>query len=328
MTHDGPDHVTADGRDAREIVSQISRAPRRMAVSSAIVALGMISVLITVGEIVAGAAVILTTALLLCALGIHQAINFSPAVMARLERLAEQTGGRFTPWVPGTGDNTAVPFTEGQRTDRFGVVNYVERGMHLEIGHLLTDMNVRQLRGARKTNAYVAIQLPRRVPHMVIDFGHLSGVFRVRLLPTGWHRSQRVDVGGGRRFRLFVIDDGELFARALFSPDVVDAFLAVGRSYDVEIKGQRIYLFSLRSIASGSDRRLRRQQSLIDGLIQSMASPQASDVLRRQDRGRDFGRVELRTDVRRGVIIVGAGTVTLIAVVSVIVLYAQGLLEF
>lgn len=323
---DGADQTTSDGRKARESLSEISRGSRKLAVTNGIVALSMISVLITVGEVAAGALVILTTALLFFALGIYQAINFSPATMGRLERFSEQIDGRFTPWKTGAGDGTPAPFTAGPTTDRFAVVNYVQQGMPIEIGHLLSQMTARKVPGLRNINTYITIGLPRRLPHMVIDFGHLTQISRLRLLPTSWHRSQRLDVGGGRRFRLYVATGRERLARAFFTPEVLNAFLSVGQSFDVEIKANRIYLFSKRSIASGSDRRLQRQQALIDGLVQSLADPQIADLLRHQSRGRD--RLELRTDMTRGLIIFWSGIVAVIAVISVIALYALGLLEF
>ncbi|MDT9591643.1 hypothetical protein RDV89_01095 [Nocardioides zeae] len=287
---------------------------------SGIAALGGIAAAIDVGEVAAGLWLMVTIALMVCALSIHQAVTFSPAVLARLERLADRTGGRFTPWRTGVGDNTAHPFTESAGTDCFAVVNYVDQGVAVEVGHLSTHKTA----GLRKLNAYVAIRLPRRVPHLVVDFGHLRQILGVRVVPTSWHRSQRVDVGGGRRFPLFVADGGEQFARTFFTPDVVRAFRAVGRSYDVEIRGDRVYLLSRRSIASGSERRLQRQRELVDDLVLRMSDPRMTDFLSRQRR--DLGRGELRTDVKRGVILVGTGAVVVIAVLSGLLLRAEELL--
>lgn len=168
--------------------------------------------------------------------------------------------------------------------------------------------------------AYVAVRLPERLPHMF-----LRGVWGVQALvmawmPASWHRSQLVDVDGGRRLRVFVGDGGEETARVFFRPDLVRVLHRVRRDFDVEVKDRTLYLYSARSVAAGSARRQRALRALIAELVASLAESEVWDQARRQSGGRGPGYRTLREDNRRrGFIIAGALIIT-IAVASALAL--------
>lgn len=326
MKQEGANLATVDSDGACEELASIVRSPRVSAAFSGVVALAAIVALISSEKVVAGLLAVLAGAVTIFLMSVHQIRNFSPAVISRLRRFAEQIGGSFTLRKAGTGGHSAVPFDDDLTRDRFAVINYVEQGRPIEVGHLLGRVHAGYSL-LQRIDAYVLIRLPRRMPHMAIDFGHLSRVAGVRIMPVAWHGSQQLDVGGGRRFRLFVADGGEQIARAFFTPEVVEVLRAVGRSYDVEVKGDSLYLFSKRSMASGSERRLRQHRRCIDDLTRAVARSGIWDLPRRQNRGRNSGGGELSVDVKRGVIIVGSVILAVIVVLSALAIYMwdQGL---
>ncbi|MCH1881762.1 hypothetical protein [Agrococcus sp. ARC_14] len=331
MTHNDAKRAPTDDQEAREKIAALLRRPWYVVAISGTVVLVSIVLLVLMGKFVAGLVIALVPAALIFAVCLGQAISFSPAAVARLKSAAEQTGGRFTLWKAGPGPYTGVPFEHGIGHDRFGVLDYVEQGLPVEVGHLLTtvDTHGKGLMPNAKRTAFAAIQLPERMAHMVLDFGRLSRFLGVRMAPEAWHRSQLVDVGGGRRFRLFVADGEEQLARAFFTPELVHLLQQIGRRYDVEIKDRYLYLFSTRSLGSGSDRRWQQQRTLIEGLARSVADSPVWDLLRRRSKRRSPARDALRRDDKRVVIIIVSVAVGAFVVLSAIAIYLwdQGLLK-
>lgn len=317
------------GDTAEERFASIMRRPRRAAViSGALVPVAPavnIFVLDQAAGPLYGVAVVAAAACILTVLNI---VNFSPTAVARLESLSSQVGGRFRLWKAGRGGYAGVPFAYGAEHERFGVLNYVVHGMPVEIGHLASQVSVRYRAPTGRRHAYVVVRLPQRLPHMIVSFGHLSRVLGVRVVPDQWHRSQRVDIdrGVGRRFRLFVGDGGEQFARRFLSPDVVRCFQEVGRSYDIEIKGRKLYLFGARSAAAGTERRWKAQRELIEDLTATISGSRVWEIMRRQGARRST-HAAIRADVRRAVAIFFSSVAVVTVVVSLVLLKADGLLD-
>jgi|GEM_PF-7058680 len=159
---------------------------------------------------------------------------------------------------------------------------------------------------------------------MIVSFGHLSRGLGVRVAPDQWHRSQRVDVGGGRGFRLFVADGGEAAARAFFTPEMVALFERVGRSFDVEIRNRSLALLAGRSPAAGSERRWAEQWGLLEELAGSLAGSEVWEAVGR--RSRRLRDEPLRADITRTVgVVFGVAAITIV-VLSLVVLTASGLI--
>lgn len=317
------------GDPAAERFAAIMRFPRVAALISGPVVLVSLAVNLFVLKDKSGPLFVLTAAsALVCILALWNVVNYSPRTMDRLKHLAPLVEGRFSLWKAGTGGYAAVPFVYGAEHERFGVLNYHSAGLQVEVGHLASQVSARYRAPTGRRHAYAVVRLPERLPHMILSFGHLSTVLGVRIVPEQWHRSQRVDVGFRRRARLFVGTGGEQLARTFFTPELVQLFESVGRTYDIEIKGRSLYLFASRPLAAGSTRRWRSQRALLEGLVASLSGAAVWDNIRRQSVGRGPGYgAEIRADVARGVAIV-ISILTLVAIVlSVIVINAAGLLE-
>ncbi len=318
---------TAGESMATERFAVIMRYPRRAAlISGALVPLTAAVNLFALEDMSGSLLAVTVLSAVICILALRNVVSFSPVAIARLKALSPQVGGRFSLWKAGTGGYAGVPFAYGVEHERFGILNYVVRDMPIEIGHLSSQVSAGHRAPTGRVHAYVVIRLPERLPHMILSFGHLSRIFGVRVAPDQWHRSQRVEVGFGRRARLFVVDGGEQLARALFTPEMVQLLQRVGRSYDIEIKDRCLYLFPSGSVAAGSERRWSEQRKLAEELAASMSDPGVRELLRQQGRGRKRGYGDLRADVARSGAIVFGVAGLLVVVLSFIVLHAQGLL--
>lgn len=320
------DTTTSDD-DAKARFEAISRYPRKAAViSGALIPLTLAVNLFVLKDMSMPLFAVTVISAVVCALAVVNVINYSPHVMARLSSLSPRVGGRFSLWKAGTGGYAGVPFAYGAEHERFGMLNFAVHGIPIEVGHLSSQVSARYRAPTGRRHPYVVVRLPERTPHMILSFGHLSRVLGMRVAPDQWHRSQRVDVGFGRRGRLFVGDGGEHLARAFFTPEMVQLFQRVGRYFDIEIKDRNLYLFPSRPVTAGAERRRDEKLELIEGLAGTVAGSTVWEFVRRQSRGTGSRYGELRADVARAVAIVFSIAGVFVVVLSLIVLNARGLL--
>jgi len=320
--------VARGGDIAKERFAAIMRFPRRAAlISGALVPVTAAVNLFVLKDMSWPLFGVTVISALICAFAVRNIVNFRPGAITRLEALAPEIGGQFSLWKAGTGGYAGALFAYGIEHQRFGVLNYAVRGMPVEIGHLSSEVSDRFKAPTGRRHAYVVIRLPERLPHMILSFGRVSGIAGVRVMPDGWHRSQRLDVGFGRRVRLYVADGGEQLARSFFSPEMVQLFRGVGRFYDVEIKDRNLYLFSGRSVAAGPASRWHAQRALVDGVPAQVTDSDVWELVRRQSRGRGPAYGELRADTARAIAIVFSVAAVAVVVLSFIALKAAGLLD-
>ncbi len=316
-------HTPADDAAAR--YATLMRGPRIAALIGAGTALATLAGNLLVLEQMSGLLFAVTVpAALVCAASIRNIVNFSPRAVARLQQLTASLGGRFWLWKTGTGGHSGTPFAYGAEHERFGVVAGTLHGIPFEMGHLSSQVSTQYRAPGGRRHGYVVIRLPERLPHMIVSFGHLSRVLGVRVAPDQWHRSQRVDVGGGRDFRLFVADGGEAAARAFFTAEIVALFQRVGRSFDIEIKNRSLSLLAGRSPAAGSERRWAEQWGLLEEVTGSLAGSEVWKAVGRQSRRlRDE---PLRADIARAVAVVFGVAAIAVVVLSLVVLTASGVI--
>lgn len=317
--------VDAPADDAAARYATLMRGPRIAALIGGGTALATLAVNLLVLEQMSGLLFVVTVpAALVCAASVRNIVNFSPRAIARVQQLTALLGGRFWLWKAGTGGHSGTPFAYGAEHERFGIVAGTLHGIPIEMGHLSSQVSTQYRAPAGRRHGYVVIRLPERLPHMIVSFGNLSRGLGVRVAPDQWHRSQRVDVGGGRGCRLFVADGGEAAARAFFTPEIVALFERVGRSFDVEIRNRSLSLLAGRSPTAGSERRWADRWRLLEELAGSLAESEVWEAVGRQSRRlRDE---PLRADIARSVAVVVGVAAIAIVVLSLVVLTTSGLI--
>ena len=320
--------MTTSDVPGRDRYRRLLRVPRVAAATGALLAVSSVVVQALVLDDLSwpllGVGIVATV---VCVRALWNVVSFGAAAARRLEDLASTLGGRFSWWRGGTGGLEATPFAYGAEHERFAVLDLQVDGVPVEIGHLASQVSERYAAPTGRRHAYVVLGLPVRLPHMILSFGHLSRVLGVRVVPEHWHRSQLLDVGLGRRAHLFVAGGGEHVARRFLTPDLVALLARVGRTYDIEIKGRRMYLIAARSVAAGSRRRWDRQRELLTSLAGALAADALWEPLRHMTRGAGTGEPALRADTTRAIVLVVTAMLVAIVVLSLLALYGAGIIR-
>ncbi|MTE24461.1 hypothetical protein [Microbacterium sp. ZXX196] len=181
----------------------------------------------------------------------------SPRRAARIGEFADRNDMQFT-WLSRDARFDGLPFVTGTTHRRWMAVSGKRRGRSFEVGNL--SYSEGEWRRLARRCGYVAIRLPGRLPHMILDAGHGNGLLGLTL-PQVPRAEQLMDIGAEKRVRLYVAPGAERIARALFAGDVRERFLALARRFDVEILGDTLFLYS-RGPASGT--RARRWREVLD----------------------------------------------------------------
>ncbi|MGI6879940.1 hypothetical protein [Microbacterium sp. gxy059] len=233
----------------------------------------------------------------------------SLATACRIDRFAERNGMRFDRW-RGRSGYAGMPFAYGNGHQRLHVVRGRRDGIPVEFGNLQYDT----VRAIPRRCGYVAIRLPERLPHMVLDARHSSALFGLTL-PVPPHASQRVDVGAGRSFTPYAVDGADRVARTMFAPDVLALFQEVAKRFDIEIVGDMLFLYSRGDASTNSAKRWGRQLSLVDALVAAIPTWSVWELARRQNRGRGAHYPAMRTSHARQTVVpvaIGAAAAAII----------------
>lgn len=113
----------------------------------------------------------------------------------------------------------------------------------LQIAIARRSAGEKEPRGPRETFRYLEFQMPRRLPHLVID-SQRNGRLR-HVLPE----NQRVSLEGDfdRYFAVYVPNGYEVDALQLLTPDVMACLVDHGRHWDIEVVDDRVVVASHRA---------------------------------------------------------------------------------
>lgn len=120
----------------------------------------------------------------------------------------------------------------------------------------------------QRTHSYgfVRIQLPRRLPHMLLDSrkNNLLGG-RLSNLPTGLDKSQRLSLEGDfdKYFTLYAPVEYRRDALYIFTPDVMAAMIDSVQSYDCEVIDDSFYIYSDVSLKIDDSQQLKEIINII-----------------------------------------------------------------
>lgn len=96
--------------------------------------------------------------------------------------------------------------------------------------------------------AYVHFELPRRLPHMILDAKSNNIFGKITNLPSGFSRSQILSLEGNfdQYFTLYAPEQYRTDALYIFTPDVMAAMIDKARHFDVEIIDNHMMLYVAR----------------------------------------------------------------------------------
>lgn len=113
---------------------------------------------------------------------------------------------------------------------------------------------------------YVALRLPRRLPHMVLDARGTNSILGTSSLPLTFSREQVLSLEGdfNRHFTLYCPREYERDALTVFAPDLMALCIDESGSFDVEIVDDWMFLYRRGGLDIDSAAVLHRVFTIID----------------------------------------------------------------
>jgi hypothetical protein len=143
--------------------------------------------------------------------------------------------------------------------------------LHSGSGRFLDLGNYRYTTGSGKNRTthnwgYLALQLDRRLPNMVLDARSNDGVFGATRLPNRFSRDQVLKLEGdfNRYFTLYCPREYERDALYVFTPDLMALLIDNAHMFDVEIVDDWMFVYSARPLDTLDPDVLRRIFRIVD----------------------------------------------------------------
>lgn len=161
----------------------------------------------------------------------------------RMDRFARANGFTFSPESPNPGYPGAI-FQLGdsrKATEHFRTTE----GRFLDFGNYQYTTGSGKNRSTR-TWGFLAIELDRKLPHMVLDSKANNGLFGGTNLPATFHKEQILSLEGDfdQYFTLYCPKQYERDALYLFTPDLMALLIDHAAPFDVEIVDAWMFVYS------------------------------------------------------------------------------------
>lgn len=214
----------------------------------------LVPMLVSLGTLASGSADVLDVALLLPGLAIVvaaavlavRALQLSRTVWEqrlRMTRFAEANGLVYEPRSPGPSYPGAIFGLGSSRTvtDHFRTAD----GRFIDFGTYTYVTGSGKNRTTHRWG-FLAMQLDRALPHMVLDSRANNGLFGSTTLPTTFRRDQVLSLEGDfdRYLTLYCPREYERDALYVFTPDLMALLIDEAAPFDVEIIDQWLFVYS------------------------------------------------------------------------------------
>jgi hypothetical protein len=116
------------------------------------------------------------------------------------------------------------------------------------------------------TWGYLALQLERKLPHMVLDATGNNGLLGGSTLPTSFRRNQRLSLEGDfdKHFTLYCPRQYERDALYVFTPDLMALLIDESAAFDVEIVDDWMFVYSVKPFELDQAKTVHRLLRIID----------------------------------------------------------------
>lgn len=181
----------------------------------------------------------------------------------RLDRFAHANGLVFSPLSPNPTYPGAIFQIGSDRkaTEHFRTAD----GRFLDMGNYQYTTGSGKNRTTR-TWGFLALQLDRRLPHMVLDATSNNGLFGGTNLPAFFDKSQVLSLEGDfdRYFTLYCPKQYERDALYVFTPDLMALLIDEAAPYDVEIVDDWMFVYSQVRLDLGQPATLERLFRIVE----------------------------------------------------------------
>jgi hypothetical protein len=161
----------------------------------------------------------------------------------RMDRFARANGFTFSPESPNPGYPGAIFHVGDTRkaTEHFRTAE----GRFLDFGNYQYSTGSGKNRSTRQWG-FMAIELDRKLPHMVLDSKANNGLFGGTNLPATFHKDQILSLEGdfNEYFTLYCPKQYERDALYVFTPDLMALLIDNAAPFDVEIVDAWMFVYS------------------------------------------------------------------------------------
>ncbi|MGB3911404.1 MAG: hypothetical protein WBL06_13115 [Pseudolysinimonas sp.] len=161
----------------------------------------------------------------------------------RMDRFARANGFTFSPESPNPGYPGAIFHVGDTRkaTEHFRT----SEGRFLDFGNYQYSTGSGKNRSTRLWG-FMAIELDRKLPHMVLDSKANNGLFGGTNLPATFHKDQILSLEGDfdQYFTLYCPKEYERDALYVFTPDLMALLIDNASPFDVEIVDAWMFVYS------------------------------------------------------------------------------------
>ena len=178
---------------------------------------------------------------------------------------------------------------------------------------------------------YASVELPRPMPHMLLDARSNDILRKKSSLPEGYHAKElRLEGGFEKYFRLFAPEGYERDALYIFTPDVMVALMEHGGAYDMEIIDNRMYFYTNKELKIENQAEVSEFLVMIDVIRKEVAhqSGRYSDARSSAPRGSEVALEGRRMRLKFRVLGAAIFTLVMAAVaVFMIMVMIMGMME-
>ncbi len=138
-----------------------------------------------------------------------------------------------------------MPFNNGNNREAYTVVSGSLAGTQFEVGNFSFDeRNTGKRKSSEKTYGYARLELPRRLPHMVLD-SKKDNFLGITSMADDISTDQKLVLEGdfNNYFTLFCPKEYERDALYIFTPDLMALLIDYGSKFDIEVVDNQLYLY-------------------------------------------------------------------------------------
>lgn len=116
---------------------------------------------------------------------------------------------------------------------------------------------------------YIMFDLPRNLPHMVLDAKSNNFISILSNLPATFDHSQVLSLEGdfNNYFTLYAPKEYERDALYIFTPDVMQSVIANAKMYDIELVDNKVYLYNKASFDLTNEGEIKNAIKLVSVLV-------------------------------------------------------------
>lgn len=158
-----------------------------------------------------------------------------------LRKFASKNGFDFVSYTSGDSTHKGMPFNSGQNFVATEVMQIVKGEAVAEIGTIV--YSVRETIGQAEKIGYIAVELDREVPQILLDAQENNKFGSNLLRAAKGHQTVALEGDFNKYFTAYAPHDYEVDLRYILTPDMMALLIDEAKGFDVEFVGNHVYIY-------------------------------------------------------------------------------------